>query len=65
MKRNLISIGQMGDSGYFPTFGKTWWKITKGALVIEKGDWRGTLYLCPHNIDYSIFVDSTETCTTL
>ena len=36
MKRNLISIGQLGDSSYLSTFGETWWKITKGSLVIEK-----------------------------
>ena len=30
-------------------------------MVIEKGDMIGTLYLCPHNTDYSIFVASTET----
>ena len=38
-----------------------WWNITKGALVIAKGDRIGTLYLCPHNTDYSISVASTET----
>ena len=58
MKINLISIWQFGDSGCFYTFGKTWWKITKGTLVIEKGYRVGTLYLCPHNNDYSISVAS-------
>ena len=61
MKRNLILIGQLGDSGCLSTFGETWWKITKGSLAIAKGDRVGTLYLCPHNTDYSIFVASTET----
>ena len=60
MKRNLISIGKLGDGGCLPMFGKTWWKITKGSLVITKGYMIGTLYLFPHNIDYSIFVDSIE-----
>ena len=36
MKINPISTGKLGDSANFSTFGKTWWKITKGALVIEK-----------------------------
>ena len=36
MKINMISTGQLGDSGCFSTFGETWWKITKGSLVIEK-----------------------------
>ena len=61
MKINLISIGQLGDSSFLSTFVKTWWKITKGALVIAKGDRIGTLYLCPHNTDYPISVASTET----
>ena len=60
MKRNQISTRQLGDSGCFSTFGKMWWKITKGALVIEKGDRIGTLYLCPHNTNYSISIAYTE-----
>ena len=60
MKRNLISTGQLGDSGCFSMFGETWWNITKGSMVIEIGYNIGTLYLCPHNIDYSISVASTE-----
>ena len=36
MKRNMISTGKLGDSGCLSTFGKTWWNITKGALVIKK-----------------------------
>ena len=48
MKINMISTRKLGDSGCFTTFGETWWKITKGSLVIAKGDRVGTLYLCPH-----------------
>ena len=59
MKRNLISIGKLGDSCFLSTFGEMWWKITKGSLVIKKGDRVGTLCLCSHNIDYSISVAST------
>ena len=59
MKRNLISTGKLGDSGCLSMFGKTWWKINKGALVITKGDMIGMFYLCPHNTDYSMFVAST------
>ena len=36
MKRNLISIEKLGDSGSLSTFEKTQQKITKGALVIDK-----------------------------
>ena len=51
MKRNMISTRQLGDRGCLSMFGKTWWKITKGVPVIEKGDTICTLYLYPHNID--------------
>ena len=65
MKRNLISTCQMGDSECLSIFGETWWNITKGSMVIVKGDRIGTLYLCPHNTDYSISIDSIETGATL
>ena len=58
MKINLISIGQLRDSGCLSMFRETWWKITKGSMVIAKGDMIGTLYLCPHNTDYSISIAS-------
>ena len=59
MKRNLISTRKLGDSRCLSTFLKTWWKITKEALVIEKRYRIGTLYLCTHIIDYSISIAST------
>ena len=65
MKINLISTMPLEDSDCFSTFAKMWWKITKGALVIEKRYRIGTLYICPHNIDYFISVDSAETSTVL
>ena len=61
MKRNIISIGQLRDSSCLSTFGETWWNITKGSMVTAKGDRISTLYLCPHNTDYSISVASIET----
>ena len=60
MKRNLISKGHLGDGDCLSTFGETWWKVTKGSMVIAKGDRIGTLYLCPHNTDYSISIDFIE-----
>ena len=54
MKRNMISIRELGDSGCLSTFGETWWNITKGSMVIAKGHNIGTLYLFHHNIDSSI-----------
>ena len=54
MKRNMISTGNLGDSGCLSTFGEMWWNITKGSMVIAKGHNIGTLYLFHHNIDSSI-----------
>ena len=52
---------EVGRQQLFVDIWKTWWKITTGELVIEKGDRIGMLYLCPHNTDYFVFVDSIET----
>ena len=60
MKMNKISTGLLGYRDCLSTFGKTWWNITKGELVIEKGDRIGTLYFCTHNTNYSIYVASTQ-----
>ena len=59
-KKNLISTRNLGDSCFFSPFGRTRWKITKGAVIIEKWYRVGTMYLCPHNTNYSIFVASIE-----
>ena len=65
MKRNVISTVHLVDHGCLSMFGKTWWKITKGALVIINGYRIGKFYLCPHNTNYSIYVASLETSTVL
>ena len=46
MKKNLISIGKLGGEGCVTTFTDKTRKVTKGALVIKKGEKVGTLYLC-------------------
>ena len=61
----MFSKGNLGDSICLSMFEKMWWKITKRALVIEKGDRIGILYLFPYKNDYSIFVASTEIGATL
>ena len=40
---NLISTRNLGDGRCLFTFGETWWNITKGSLVIAKGDRVGML----------------------
>ena len=46
LRKNRISIGQLGGEGCVTTFTDKTWKITKGSLVIAKGGKVGTLYLC-------------------
>ena len=65
LKKNLISIGQLGSKGCVSTFIDKTWKVTKGALVVAKVEKVGTLYLCKGNIDSSIALFSTGTYTTL
>ncbi|VFQ93671.1 unnamed protein product, partial [Cuscuta campestris] len=44
LKKNLISIGQLDNTGYAAEFGKGSWKIVKGAMVVARGTKFGTLY---------------------
>ena len=59
LRRNLISTGQLGSEGCTTKFTDKVWKVTKGSLVIAKGDKVGTLYLCNGTIDFSIALAST------
>ena len=45
-EENLILIENLGGEGYVITFIDKTWKVTKGSLVIPKGEKVGTLYLC-------------------
>ena len=38
MKKKIISIGELGGEGFLTTFRDKTWKVTKGTLVIEKGE---------------------------
>ena len=44
LKKNLISISQLDSTSYATKFGKSSWKILKGAMVIARGTKSGTLY---------------------
>ena len=58
--KNLISVGQLDDEGCNTTLGKNQWKITKGSLVVAKGDKVGTLYLCMANAQASLHATVNE-----
>ena len=40
----MISIGQLDCTGYATKFGKSSWKIMKGAMMVARGTKSGTLY---------------------
>jgi hypothetical protein len=65
LRKNKFSIGQLASEDCIYIFIDKMWKVTKGSLVIEKGEKVGTLYLCTGNIDSSISLDSTRVDTTL
>ncbi len=46
LKKNLISTRQLGGEGCITNFTDKTWKVTKGSMVIAKGEKVGTLYLC-------------------
>ncbi|GKA91694.1 hypothetical protein Tco_0813619 [Tanacetum coccineum] len=45
LKNRLISIGQLDEEGYHVGFGDQQWKVTKGSLVVARGNKRGSLYM--------------------
>jgi hypothetical protein len=65
LRKSLISTRNLESEGCISIFTYKVWKVTKGSLVIEKGEKVGTLYLCTGNIDSYIPLASTEVDTTL
>jgi hypothetical protein len=59
LRKNLISTRQFASEGCIYIFIDKAWNITKGSLVIAKGEKVGTLYLCNGNTDSSISLAST------
>jgi hypothetical protein len=55
----------LDNEGYIVTFTINLWKVTKGSLIIEKGEKVGTLYLCTSNVEFSIALVSMGVDTTL
>ncbi|KAK3032253.1 hypothetical protein RJ639_037427 [Escallonia herrerae] len=42
--KNLISVSGLDREGYFVEFGKKQWKVTKGSMVVARGERVGILY---------------------
>jgi len=64
-KKNIIYTVQLGGEGCVTTFTNKTCKITKGALVIAKGEKIGTLYLCNSISNYVNSLTSIGQDTTL
>nr|GEV38926.1 hypothetical protein [Tanacetum cinerariifolium] len=45
LKRRLILVGQLDEKGYHVGFGDQQWKVTKGSLVVARGNKYGSLYM--------------------
>jgi hypothetical protein len=65
IRKYIILIGKLASEGCISIFTDKVSKVTKGSLVIEKGEKVGTLYLCTGNTDFSISLASTGVDTTL
>jgi hypothetical protein len=50
-RRNIISVGFFESKGCTVTLIDNSLKVTKGSLIIEKGEKVGTLYLHTCNVD--------------
>ena len=47
---NLILVRRLDDKGYCNTFGNGQWKLTKGSLVVARGEKSPSLYVTQANI---------------
>ncbi|GKC17976.1 hypothetical protein Tco_1014758, partial [Tanacetum coccineum] len=45
IKKRLISVGQLDEEGYHVCFGDQQLKVTKGSLVVARGNKRGSMYM--------------------
>jgi hypothetical protein len=65
LRKNINSIGKLSSEGCISIFTDKAWKVTKGSLVIKKGEKVGTLYLCIGNTYSYISLAYTVVDTTL
>ncbi|KAK3007373.1 hypothetical protein RJ639_016049 [Escallonia herrerae] len=60
LQKNLISISGLDREGYFVAFGEKQWKMTKGSMVVVRGERVGTLYTLSGTQNHSISLTFTE-----
>ena len=58
-------MGKLGGEACVTTFTDKTWKVTKGSLVIEKGEKVGMLYLCNGIFNFVNALNSIGVDTTL
>ncbi|GKD04591.1 retrovirus-related pol polyprotein from transposon TNT 1-94 [Tanacetum coccineum] len=64
LKRRLISVGKPDEEGYNVGFGDQQWKITKGSLVVARGNKRGSLYMVDvHPEEIGAIIDGSGSAT--
>ena len=51
LKKNLISVGQLDESGHSINFSGGMWKVSKGVMILARGKKTGTLYMTPASED--------------
>ena len=56
----MISIGQLDSTGYAIEFGKSLWKIVKGAMVVARDTKSGTLYTTSGCMNIAVVAESTS-----
>ena len=57
IKKKLISVGQLDDSGHLILFFGSMWKVSKGAMVLARGKKTDILYMTTRFAD---IIASTE-----
>ncbi|KAK3035140.1 hypothetical protein RJ639_032813 [Escallonia herrerae] len=60
LQKNLISVSGLDREGYFVPFGEKQWKVTKGSMVVARGERVGTLYTLSGTHNHSISLAFTE-----
>nr|GEV22686.1 hypothetical protein [Tanacetum cinerariifolium] len=63
LKRRLILAGQLDKEGYHVGFGDQQWKVTKGSLVVARGNKHGSLYMVEKAIALHLMHQSKDLAT--
>ncbi|KAK3005783.1 hypothetical protein RJ639_017384 [Escallonia herrerae] len=64
LQKNLIYVSWLDREGYFVAFGEKQWKVTKGSMVVARGERVETLYTLLGTYNHFIYLASTENLRT-